>query len=78
MSHGFWVGRLGSAPDLTDQAVIVVGIRYSIIGVLPPGFRVHSHTGLTTASPDVWVPAGIFGDASKLAESILRYPSAKS
>jgi putative ABC transport system permease protein len=64
VSHGFWVGRLGSAPELSDQAVIVDGIRYSVIGVLPPGFRVHSHTGLTTASPDVWVPAGIFGDAN--------------
>ena len=64
VSHGFWVGRLGSSPDLADRFVTIDGVRYEVVGALPPGFRVRSHEGLTAGTPDVWVPAGIFGDAS--------------
>jgi putative ABC transport system permease protein len=65
VSHGFWLGRLGGTTDLAQVSVTIDASRYALVGVLPPGFRVRSHTGLTSGSPDVWVPAGIFGDANE-------------
>ncbi len=62
VSHGFWVSRMGSDANVVGRVIAVDGERYTIIGVLPPEFRLRI---LTTGATDteVWVPAGIFGDA---------------
>jgi putative ABC transport system permease protein len=63
VSYGFWRARLGGMADPTGRSLTLDGERYAIIGVLPEGFRLRGLTGLTTQTPDVWVPAGLFGDA---------------
>ncbi len=51
VSGSFWRGRLGADPDPRLGAVIRVdGERYTVIGVLPPGFHVDGRPA------DVYVP----------------------
>lgn len=63
VSHRFWMGRLGGVADPVGRPLTIDGERYLVIGVLAEGFRVRSHDGLPAQTPDVWVPAGLFGDA---------------
>jgi putative ABC transport system permease protein len=58
-----WVGRYGGDPDVLGRDVILNGLNYSIVGVLPPGFRMQwltaSFTGADDPGPrDYWVPIG--------------------
>ena len=46
ISHEFWLGRLGGAPDVIGKQIRVEGHAFTIIGVTPKGF-----TGLTRAEP---------------------------
>jgi putative ABC transport system permease protein len=39
ISHGSWVGRFGSDPDIVGRAFPTASGSYTILGVLPPGFR---------------------------------------
>jgi len=64
VSHGFWVTQLGSQENLGDQFVTLDSERYQVVGVLPRDFRFRSLRGFDD-SPDVWVPAGIFGNANR-------------
>ncbi|MCZ6917802.1 MAG: ABC transporter permease, partial [Gemmatimonadetes bacterium] len=63
ISYRLWTGRFEAAPDIADRSVTVDGERYTVIGVLPEGFRLRSLTRGGTMTPDIWVPAGIFGNA---------------
>lgn len=63
VSAGFWASRLGATRDLSGTSIVVDGERYDVIGVLPIGFRLRSYLGLGLQTPDVWVPAGLFGNA---------------
>jgi predicted permease len=65
VSYRFWRGRLGGVSPLTDRSITIDGQSYVVVGVLPVGFHVRSLKGLTTETPDVWVPAGLFGDADE-------------
>jgi len=38
ISHGFWQGRLGGAPDVIGRRLTVSRVPASIVGVAPPGF----------------------------------------
>jgi putative ABC transport system permease protein len=38
LSHGFWQGRLGSAPSVLGSAIQINGRSYTVIGVMPPHF----------------------------------------
>jgi putative ABC transport system permease protein len=50
LGYGFWMRRFGGDPSLLGRTVGLNGVPYTIVGVLPPGFR-----GLT-GQADVWVP----------------------
>ncbi len=64
VSARFWAGRLGVDSSALGRVLTVDGEPYTLVGVLPDGFRVRSHAGLTVETPDLWVPAGLFGDAN--------------
>jgi predicted permease len=52
ISSSFWRGRLGADPAILDRRLLINGVEYRVVGVLPPGFE-----GLEIAlEPDFWVP----------------------
>lgn len=63
MSHEIWVRRFAADPDVLGASVVINDISYTVIGVLPPGFRMQwlsaSITGADDPGPrDFWVPVG--------------------
>jgi putative ABC transport system permease protein len=55
LSYGLWRGTFGGDPKVTARSIVLNGVPYSIVGVLPPGFRFIS--GEPTASnPEVLIP----------------------
>ncbi len=55
VSQGYWKQHLGSPPDLSRAHLKIDGAVYSVIGVLPAGFRFP-------ADADLWVPADLDGE----------------
>ena len=49
ISDGFWRRRYARAADAIGRRLILGGVGYTIVGVMPPTF--------TSASTDVWLPA---------------------
>jgi len=49
ISHRLWQQRFGSAPDIIGRSLQTTLNTYSIVGVMPPGFRFPENT-------DVWTP----------------------
>jgi putative ABC transport system permease protein len=55
LSYGLWRSAFGSDPKVTARSIVLNGVSYSVVGVLPPGFRFIS--GEPTASnPEVLIP----------------------
>ncbi len=54
-SYGYWRQYLGSSPDLARTHLKIDGALYSVIGVLPAGFRFP-------ADVDLWLPADLGGE----------------
>ncbi|HXJ91934.1 MAG TPA: ABC transporter permease, partial [Terriglobia bacterium] len=57
VSYGYWRQHLGGSADLSPFKLTAEGHTFSVVGVLPPGFRYPAHT-------DLWVPAELFGEQS--------------
>ena len=52
VSNSFWRGRLGSDPSAVGKRLLLNGVEYRVVGVMPPGFE-----GLEIAiEPDFWAP----------------------
>jgi len=58
LSNALWQKRFGSDPRVIGQSVTLTGDSYTVIGVLPPGFRFLVAT-------DVFVPVGLWTDKYK-------------
>jgi putative ABC transport system permease protein len=54
-SYGYWRQHLGSAQDLSQLHLKIGGALYSVIGVLPAGFRFPSEV-------DLWLPTDLDGE----------------
>jgi putative ABC transport system permease protein len=54
VSHGYWRQQLGSPRDLSQSHLKIDGTIFSVIGVLPDGFRFP-------ADVDLWLPADLDG-----------------
>src|SRR4029079_5372872 len=52
LSDGFWRRRLGADPGVLGRRVTLDGERYTVLGVMPPGFSIWSD------EVDVWRPFG--------------------
>jgi putative ABC transport system permease protein len=57
ISHDYWKQHLGSPPDLSQSHLKIDGTVFSVIGVLPAGFRFP-------ADVDLWLPADLEGQNS--------------
>src|SRR6266699_2371064 len=55
VSYGYWRQDLGSPQDLSQAHLKIGGAVYSVIGVLPAGFRFP-------ADVDLWLPADLEGE----------------
>jgi putative ABC transport system permease protein len=52
ISHSLWESRYGGSPGVVGKTIILNGESYTVIGVLPAGFR------FSTTAEDVWTPLG--------------------
>jgi predicted permease len=55
VSYGYWRQYLGSSPDLRQSHLKIDGAVFSVIGVLPSGFRFPPDV-------DLWLPADLDGE----------------
>jgi len=55
VSYGYWRQELGAPAELSQARLKIDGAEYSVIGVLPNGFRFP-------ADVDLWLPAGLDGE----------------
>ncbi|MGH9762648.1 MAG: ABC transporter permease, partial [Blastocatellia bacterium] len=55
ISYGYWKQLLGSQPDLSQLHLKIEGTLFSVIGVLPRGFRFP-------ANVDIWMPSDLDGE----------------
>jgi putative ABC transport system permease protein len=51
LSYGLWVRRFGADPQIVGQDLLLSGDKYTVIGVMPRGFR------FLDRQIDVWVPS---------------------
>jgi putative ABC transport system permease protein len=55
LSHRLWQSRFGADPAVVGRAIALDKQRYTVVGVLPPGFQFLRWA-------DLWMPIGQFGD----------------
>ncbi len=56
LSHGLWQRRFGGQPDVIGQPIVLNGIKFTIVGVMPPNFTFHIKQRSGTGRPaEVWV-----------------------
>ena len=56
LSHAGWERLFTSDPAVLGRSLIVNGVPFEIVGVMPKGFR-----GLSVGSPDYWAPLSLVG-----------------
>ncbi len=52
LGHGLWIRRFAADPQILGKVLILNGSPYTVIGVMPPGFR-HPYDA------EMWIPAGL-------------------
>jgi putative ABC transport system permease protein len=57
LSHELWQRRYGSDPGVIGRSVMVDGVGYTVVGVMPPSFRFPTTIpGDAVAPIDLWIP----------------------
>ena len=51
LSYGLWMRRFGSEPQIVGQDLLLSGAKYTVIGVMPRGFR------FLDPQIDAWIPS---------------------
>jgi predicted permease len=66
LSEAFWRRRFGADPGIVGSAVLLDGRPFTIIGVMPPGFK-----GLSDAA-ELWAPFALFRPPAALVNRVNR------
>jgi predicted permease len=61
VTNRLWRERLGADPAVLGRAIVLDGTPHTVVGVLPPGFRLPMHQQLT-ANLDAFVPIRLEDD----------------
>jgi predicted permease len=61
LSHRGWSRHFASDPGVLGRMVLVNGVPFQVVGVMPEGFR-----GLTVAAPDFWAPLSLLGQFRRI------------
>ena len=69
ISHDLWTRRYASDPGAIGQAIVLSGRSYTVIGVLPAGFR---SPAMWPRMPEVWVPIGLDPNVDRRTARMLR------
>jgi putative ABC transport system permease protein len=68
LEHAFWKSHFGGDPSVVGKSLTLDDRVYTVVGVLPPSFRIPDRYG---SSPyDVWVPFAI-GENGKARDSLI-------
>jgi hypothetical protein len=59
ISGGFWKRKFGSSPDALGKTLVLNGVGYTVVGVIPADFRYQSGN---FHDSDVYVPIGQWND----------------
>ena len=63
ISHSLWEARYGRGPLVIGKTIILDGQNYTVIGVLPAGFR------FSTTAEEIWTPLGKLLDGGPYTKS---------
>ena len=63
LSHGLWRRRFGGERRVIGQPLTLSGTPYTVVGVMPAGFRGPDALGMTGV--DLWVPLGSIRSATE-------------
>ncbi len=58
LGGGFWKRKFGSSLEIIGKPIVLNGVSYTIVGVIPAGFSFYGH------DRDVYTPIGQWNDAS--------------
>ena len=61
LSHRGWTQRFASDPDILSRTLLLNGVPFQIVGVMPKGFR-----GLMVGAPDYWAPLSMLGQIRRI------------
>ena len=64
LSHNLWQRRFGSDPSVIGRVVAMNGLPFSVVGVMPAGFRFPSDA-------EIWVPMGLTSQDLKSGDHVL-------
>jgi putative ABC transport system permease protein len=56
LDYGFWQRRFGGEQDVLGRTLTADGVTYTVIGVLPPDFRIHHPDAQFPDRIDMWAP----------------------
>jgi len=68
VSHDLWQRRLGAPTDVPGHRIVLAGEPYSVVGVMPPGFRYPATEDLPGQRVEVWLPLRL--DAAGWADAV--------
>jgi predicted permease len=74
MSDGLWKRRFGADPGIVGRIVTLGGgpfRAYTVVGLMPPGFRGVTDTAELWLPFSQWAPAGIMNDRAQRAFAVL-------
>jgi putative ABC transport system permease protein len=65
VSHGFWQRRLGGDPAAVNRTIQLNGEPITVVGVMPPAFKLHVRAGSFVSEPtELWMPH-MFSEAAR-------------
>jgi len=74
MSDGLWKRRFGADPQIVGRTIPLSGglfRTYTVVGLMPPGFRGVTDTAELWLPFSQWAPAGIMNDRAQRAFAVL-------